>query len=269
MTYATASPAKLRSGEWGAKIQGKKVAIGDIVQIRTAAGKTWLAEVKKIVWSGDDATIIATESVDGRPTASTRAAAKRGPLSSGSFQSRSMRDAADGEKMIQRNGRDGYVVGETIHAAKIPGGGGPDGHYWTVVACGVHRISQYEDDCREGEWSSDAIVRAATDAEAQPVAERIAAADAAKTAKAAATVVLTTGTGIGRETPAGKYIGVIGREPSRPSSYASTDSIVEYESGIYHVSPVYDDNPRTTRLSASREEIVAAIVAAGWNGGAL
>jgi hypothetical protein len=58
MTIAT--PTKLRSGAWGARVQGS-VAVGDRIQIRTKAGKTWTATVKKVVWSGDGIAIVATE----------------------------------------------------------------------------------------------------------------------------------------------------------------------------------------------------------------
>lgn len=64
-----ASPAKLRSGEWGAKVNGS-VSVGAMLTIRTAAGKEWQATVAKVVWSGDGVTLCATQSAD-RPAART------------------------------------------------------------------------------------------------------------------------------------------------------------------------------------------------------
>lgn len=259
----TASPAKLVSGEWGARLT-QNVSVGDVIQVRTKSGKEWMSRVAKIVWTGDGTWLVATSSVDeGRPTASTRVAAKRGPLASGRFQSRALRDPVAPEKMIHTSGRGGYEEGETFRAAKVLGGGGPDGCYWTVVACGEHRISQFEDDCREGEWMSDAIVRPATDAEWQPVAARIEAAAKAKAEKDAAIIALTAGECIGRDDPAGKRIRTMATETGCRSALSAA-SIIEYDSGIYHVRPVHDDSPCSTRLSASREQIEAAILASGW-----
>lgn len=56
-----ATPTKLRSGEWGAKVKGS-VQVGDSIQITTKAGKTWTAVIKNVVWTGDDVSIVATES---------------------------------------------------------------------------------------------------------------------------------------------------------------------------------------------------------------
>jgi hypothetical protein len=64
-----ASPAKLRSGAWGARVKGT-VSEGDTVTITTRAGKSWDARVTKVVWSGDGVSICATESID-RPASRT------------------------------------------------------------------------------------------------------------------------------------------------------------------------------------------------------
>lgn len=85
------------------------------------------------------------------------------------------RRLADGEQEVSRpsKGReDGYVVGASSHFVRVGGGGGPDGHYWTVTAAGKRRISEAEDDTRDGEWVCWAYVRPATAAEAAPVAAR-------------------------------------------------------------------------------------------------
>jgi hypothetical protein len=60
---ATATPIKLRSGEWGARVHGS-VQQGDLVQISTKSGKTWTARVSKVVWTSDGVSICATTSTD-------------------------------------------------------------------------------------------------------------------------------------------------------------------------------------------------------------
>jgi len=62
----SATPAKLRSGAWGARVQGT-VAEGDVVTITTRAGKSWQARVTRVVWTGEGVAICATESID-RPS---------------------------------------------------------------------------------------------------------------------------------------------------------------------------------------------------------
>jgi hypothetical protein len=57
----TASPAKLRDGSWGARVNGS-VKVGDTVTIATKAGKSWNAKITKVVWSGDGVTLAATAS---------------------------------------------------------------------------------------------------------------------------------------------------------------------------------------------------------------
>ena len=59
----TASPTKLQTGAWGAKVAGA-VEVGEIVEIRTAAGKTWQARVERVVWAGGGVSIVATASMD-------------------------------------------------------------------------------------------------------------------------------------------------------------------------------------------------------------
>jgi len=66
-TTTIASPAKLRNGSWGARVQGT-VSPGDVVTIRTKGGKTWDARVTSVVWAGEGVTLVATASLD-RPAA--------------------------------------------------------------------------------------------------------------------------------------------------------------------------------------------------------
>lgn len=62
-----ATPTKLRSGAWGAKVQSSSVRKGDEITITTKSGKSWTATVTKVIWSGDGVSIVATESND-RPS---------------------------------------------------------------------------------------------------------------------------------------------------------------------------------------------------------
>jgi len=68
MNTATATPTKLKSGAWGARVQGT-VKVGDTVTITTRAGKSWDARVTQVIWTGDGVSIAATESLDPKPRA--------------------------------------------------------------------------------------------------------------------------------------------------------------------------------------------------------
>lgn len=56
-----ASPVKLRSGAWGARVASTSVRRGDSIRITTRSGKSWTATVAKVVWSGSGVAICATE----------------------------------------------------------------------------------------------------------------------------------------------------------------------------------------------------------------
>ena len=71
-TTLTASPAKLRDGTWGARVQGTATE-GQTVTIRTAAGKVWQARVTRVIWTGEGVTIVATASLDRAPAQSAPA----------------------------------------------------------------------------------------------------------------------------------------------------------------------------------------------------
>lgn len=60
-TITKATPAKLRNGNWGARVSGS-VREGDSIEITTKAGKSWMATVAKVVWSGNGISIVATKS---------------------------------------------------------------------------------------------------------------------------------------------------------------------------------------------------------------
>lgn len=77
-----ATPAKLRSGAWGARIQGT-AKVGDVVQVTTSTGKSWQARVTEIVWSGSGVTLAATVEL-GRPLGTAGKAAPRSDYRRGS-----------------------------------------------------------------------------------------------------------------------------------------------------------------------------------------
>lgn len=63
-----------------------------------------------------------------------------------------------------------YDVGRTLRVGNVAGGGGPDGHYWTIVSCDKPWRNE---DADVFDWTETARVRPATDEEAAPVAARI------------------------------------------------------------------------------------------------
>lgn len=65
-----ATPTKLRSGAWGARVEGEPT-VGDKVTITTRGGKSWEAEVSRVLWTGDGVALCATKSLD-RPARAPR-----------------------------------------------------------------------------------------------------------------------------------------------------------------------------------------------------
>lgn len=57
----TGHPAKLKSGDWGAHVNGQAVKPGAVVHIETKGGKEWDDVVDRVVWRGNDS--------DGNPCA--------------------------------------------------------------------------------------------------------------------------------------------------------------------------------------------------------
>lgn len=64
----TATPTKLRSGEWGAKVPGRPQP-GDEIIIVARSGKRWDAVVERVLWSGDGVSIVATRNAGDRRAA--------------------------------------------------------------------------------------------------------------------------------------------------------------------------------------------------------
>lgn len=88
-SHLKATPAKLRSGNWGARVQSITADEGAIVSIETKAGKVWLAQITRVVWRGDGVTLcetrgIKTEANATSPTPRTkRGSSARRPRSGG------------------------------------------------------------------------------------------------------------------------------------------------------------------------------------------
>ena len=73
--YLPATPTKLKDGSWGARVASANAREGDIVRITARNGKSWEAEVMKVIWRGKDFSICATSSI------ASRNIARRGPSS--------------------------------------------------------------------------------------------------------------------------------------------------------------------------------------------
>lgn len=232
--------------------------------IQTKSGKSWQARVERVVWTDGRVSLCATASLD-RPA--TQAPRPYGHVnvvySSRPGVSARMREPAEGERIVHRSTSE-YEVGQILHATRVAGGGGPDGHYWTVLAASSHRIAEWENDCREGETEYDALVRPATDEEATARAAQIAEATAAQVAREDTVRQLTTGEPQGRDAyPAGR---VIASQPPRClGSMAATPYLIATETGaVYHVRPIYDDAPLVTLLPLTVEDALAAARVAAW-----
>jgi hypothetical protein len=190
----SATPAKLRSGAWGARVEGA-VAKGDTLTITSRSGKSWRARVEKIVWTDGSASICATSSLDSGPPrsaggATRRSGGRRPYYSSRPHQPRTAPPA--GPQLARKQGADPFEVGELvgvilkssevaeceerqgITAVDLPGEPVTDGR--RRVACVVlWAESMSADDVEDFDaWSSQhsAVVRLATADEAAPEVER-------------------------------------------------------------------------------------------------
>jgi hypothetical protein len=54
-----AKPTKLRDGSWGARVDGSPRP-GDRIIITSKGGKSWVASVGRVLWSGDGISIVTT-----------------------------------------------------------------------------------------------------------------------------------------------------------------------------------------------------------------
>ena len=76
------SPAKLRNGGWGVriKLEQKFDPSGHRVEITTKDGKSWVAKIDKVLWSGDqDDGFVVLASTEQIPNESNGATAKSAP----------------------------------------------------------------------------------------------------------------------------------------------------------------------------------------------
>lgn len=77
---ATASPAKLRNGDWGAKVSGP-VQAGDTVTITTRSGKTWESEIADVLSSTDGISLCTTVQRSSRRSSRRRMGSGHGAAS--------------------------------------------------------------------------------------------------------------------------------------------------------------------------------------------
>jgi hypothetical protein len=73
---ANTTYTKLRSGEWGVRVEGAKPSIGATVHVTKRDGTAKTETIGAIVWSGEGVTLCAVAST-ARPTASRRTGAWR------------------------------------------------------------------------------------------------------------------------------------------------------------------------------------------------
>ena len=66
-----ATPCKLYSGEWGARVQGSPV-VGTVVEIETRRGTSWKARVTAVHHSDATGAVCSTESLDPKPAKPAR-----------------------------------------------------------------------------------------------------------------------------------------------------------------------------------------------------
>lgn len=84
-----ATPYRLRSGEWGARVKhadGSKPAEGDKIKVTARSGKTWTAEIARVVWSNKAVSLVATAPKNGntrRRSYARRGRSYRGPCEHG------------------------------------------------------------------------------------------------------------------------------------------------------------------------------------------
>lgn len=185
--------------------------------------------------------------------------AKPLPSSSNARAPRAVRNPqpklATGEQFVQRAGNDPapYTVGETLRFNNVTGGGGPDGHYWTVTwASGSRRGNEDNQEFERRIVSGH--VRPATDGEAAPVAERIAAANAKKEgAETLCAVLSASKSGHTYDGPPAEVETIW--EESRPAG--SERWSADPSGQVYYTSSDYDMGPSTWTSSATKEQVEA------------
>ncbi|HGM5918179.1 TPA: hypothetical protein ACKP5X_000426 [Stenotrophomonas maltophilia] len=56
-----ATPALLKSGEWGARVLAPQVGVGDQLTVVTKGGSSWEATVRAVVWQGEGVVLCRTD----------------------------------------------------------------------------------------------------------------------------------------------------------------------------------------------------------------
>lgn len=215
-------------------------------------------------------TAIAALKAGSAGSAGSAARPEQQPLSSA--PQRLSRELQPAEREVHRPSRgrldEGYAIGETNRFTKVAGGGGPDGHYWTVVAAGKRRISEGEDDTyadRHGSsWACWAHLRPATDEEAAPVVVRIARVETRKAGEEELHRAIAALPGLGRGASMPAW--TAGQSPAwsrRISDYSAEVLYVTAEGVASHL-PVYDDDPviRVALAGTPEYERITAALAA-------
>jgi hypothetical protein len=64
MIIKDATPAKLRNGCWGARVQDENITAGDVVTVTTKNGKSWKSVIVKVLWRGEGVSLCSTRSLD-------------------------------------------------------------------------------------------------------------------------------------------------------------------------------------------------------------
>jgi hypothetical protein len=145
---------------------------------------------------------------------------------------------------------DGYEVGAIMRLGNVAGGGGPDGHYFRVISASKYRDDDYD------EWYATAYVVPATDAEAAPVAERIARKAAAKAEAEALMRALGASKSASMhldQEPAGAMVTLW--EDRRA---AGSEAWIAIGQQVYYTQSSYDDGPRWWATSATIEQVEQA-----------
>ena len=60
MARHTASPTRLKSGEWGARVPASRVEVGDGLTVVTKRGSSWEAVVQEVVWHSSEVALCRT-----------------------------------------------------------------------------------------------------------------------------------------------------------------------------------------------------------------
>lgn len=209
----------------------------------------------------------------GQPTAQPQPArSPRRPRNPGRPSAGRYRGPAAGEITISRKSQSGaYDVGSTVHAGKVPGGGGPDGCYWTVTHAWFARANedngQYDD-------LYNANVRAATEEEVAPIMARITAERVRKACEESLTrqlrsedVEVVSDTGhlppaveIEISVVLGRKTGPSGAVTDGGTTYALTATSVVSHHGGY-----YDDYRSVTRTIGRTAELASLVRALATN----